>query len=230
MLSTFTARAWIATAVMGCLCLWPVPSHSESARVECAFTWAVDPPPPPARRPPTTIACHDGDACDADGDGGNGSCTFRIAACINNHDARGACTPTDTTTLELLKPDRNDPHDAAEDVTNAAGLFGSLTGLDGGARLMGICTNRPVSPPCLTNPECDSVPDRHDGRCYLFVRFFPPAVATDDCGAFTNVVVPLRPRRGGGLAAGAKRLRLRAANAAHVRDVDSLTLRCLPHL
>ena len=41
-----------------------------------------------------TVRCVEGDACDSDGACGNGSCTFRVAVCIDQHDPNlPQCTP-----------------------------------------------------------------------------------------------------------------------------------------
>jgi plastocyanin len=50
----------------------------------------VDPPQVSNGR---NVACTDGDACDADGQCGNDSCTFAVAVCINQADPNLACTP-----------------------------------------------------------------------------------------------------------------------------------------
>ena len=50
--------------------------------------------------PPPRLSCTDGDpACDADDV--PGQCTFRVSLCLNNEDARLACSPGSTTSLKL---------------------------------------------------------------------------------------------------------------------------------
>ena len=147
---------------------------SGSAKAECVAEWLLNPPPVyTSKRPPTRVVCHDGDSCDADEDPNNHSCTFQVALCFNNHDSSlTKCSPSDTTTVEMMAPDRNGKRNRPEDTPNADALLNAIASTDSSASVLGICKNRVVGPPCLDNADCDT-PGRHDGRCYVFVRFSP---------------------------------------------------------
>jgi hypothetical protein len=85
-----------------CQCHDPLPGRcipgGGSRFTDCFVEWLVLPVPAPAEPgapPRRAIVCADGDpACDADG-AADGTCTFRVATCVNNADPRLAprCVP-----------------------------------------------------------------------------------------------------------------------------------------
>jgi len=83
-----------------------IPGGTSNSKTDCLIELRVSPTPPrdPRGVPSRTARCRDGDpACDADGE--NGSCTFAVALCINNHDPRlAACSPRDVQRLEVTSP------------------------------------------------------------------------------------------------------------------------------
>jgi cysteine-rich repeat protein len=76
--------------------------------------WAIR-SPAVAGFPPSTIKCIDGDpSCDADGST-NGSCSFRLAACLNVTDARiPSCSPSAVEFVKMRRPSPTDPNDDVE--------------------------------------------------------------------------------------------------------------------
>jgi sugar lactone lactonase YvrE len=82
--------------------------------------------PVPGSVPAPTLSCVDGDpSCDADPI--SGSCTFRLAVCLNNEDSRLPCSPGPITSLRLKG---NQGKSAAGTATaSAIGAFASSTSI-----------------------------------------------------------------------------------------------------
>src|SRR5205807_915762 len=97
-------------------------SHIDSS--DCFLEWAIENPNGRVVNgfPSANQACIDGDpSCDADG-ASDGTCTFRLGACINVDDARlPTCHPPAIKVVALLRPAPLSPADAT-DVTNLGEL------------------------------------------------------------------------------------------------------------
>ena len=107
-----------------------VPStHVDSSN--CFFEWAIDNPNSPVVNgfPSRDQTCIDGDpSCDADG-ATDGTCTFRLGACINADDARfPTCHPAAIKIVDLFHPAPLNPSDATDGV-NASRLVPELEAL-----------------------------------------------------------------------------------------------------
>ena len=92
-------------------------SHVDSSN--CFLEWAIDNPNGPVVNgfPSRDQTCIDGDpSCDADG-ATDGTCTFRLGACINADDARfPTCHPAAIKIVDLLHPAPLNPADATDGV------------------------------------------------------------------------------------------------------------------
>src|SRR5438093_1626559 len=104
-------------------------SHVDSSN--CFLEWAIENPNSPVVNgfPSRNQTCIDGDpSCDADGVS-DGTCTFRLGACINVDDPRlPTCHPPAIKLLELLHPPPLNPADAT-DVANLGRLVPALEAL-----------------------------------------------------------------------------------------------------
>ena len=104
-------------------------SHIESS--DCFLEWAIENPNGPIVNgfPSANQTCIDGDpSCDADG-ASDGTCTFRLGACINFDDLRlPTCHPPAIKVVALLRPAPLSPADAT-DVTNLGELVPALESL-----------------------------------------------------------------------------------------------------
>jgi len=104
-------------------------AHVDSSN--CFLEWAIENPNSPVVNgfPSANQTCIDGDpACDADG-ASDGTCTFRLGACIDVDDPRlPTCHPPAIKLLELLHPPPLNPADAT-DVVNLAQLVPALEAL-----------------------------------------------------------------------------------------------------
>ena len=104
-------------------------SHVDSSN--CFLEWAIENPNSPVVNgfPSRNQTCIDGDpSCDADG-ASDGTCTFRLGACINVDDPRlPTCHPPAIKLLELLHPPPLNPADAT-DVANLGRLVPALEAL-----------------------------------------------------------------------------------------------------
>ena len=115
--------------------------------------------------PDRKIRCTDGDACDLDG-AADGSCSFRIAVCLNNRDPRApACTSAGIDVVNLRRPSVGSKR--AHEAAAAAGLLASIS----------------VIAPSALDGDDD-------------VRFTPAMTAPDSCGPLVDVAVPINGKRG----------------------------------
>ena len=169
--------------------------------------------------------CDDGNTT-----GGDRTCTFKVALCFNNEDARFACTPTDVARVQLLLPREAQPRDAT-DLANRNAIEAALVGVNGAVR--GQCT-LPVSKLhqlCSANADCDSTPGSGNGVCATrFVLFEPPLSARNRCTDFALVQVPLHNNR-----MSSRTIRLSATPSndpvtgrKRAADTDALRLVCRP--
>jgi cysteine-rich repeat protein len=94
----------------------------------CMLEWAIR-NPAVSGFPPSSITCIDGDpACDGDG-ATNGSCTFRVSACLNVTDVRiPSCEPAAVEFIKLRRPSPTDPNDDVE-AANAQPLLDAVKAL-----------------------------------------------------------------------------------------------------
>src|SRR5262249_11428278 len=106
---------------------------NERAPQSCAFEWLVDPNLTTDRKgfPDSTVTCADGQAfCDADATN-DGTCTFRLAVCLNSTDPRLVCTPSSVSSLTLS--DKIVASSDPADQTNATTLLDALAAIDPGS-------------------------------------------------------------------------------------------------
>lgn len=183
----------------------PCAPGGGSPATDCQLEWAPVPVPPLDRKsaPMNKVVCREGDPmCDADPDLSNASCTLRSAVCINNADPRlPRCAPSEIGTFELLRP-RDRPDDAAA-TANRAALEGQFGGGPGG---FGVTVRRRGS-----------------------TIFAGTANASQNlCSTALDFVVPLHRSGSGRLRRGMQKFTVKTIDASGRRDVDKLTLECVP--
>lgn len=176
------------------------------AKTDCHLEWKLMPVPSLNRRglPKNVLYCYEGDPrCDADPDLSNHSCSFQVALCINNSDARFVqCAPANIAAFEVRSPD---PARALppEDRANVATLEDQA-----GAGGFGVQILRRRTP--LPTPGAT------------------PNASTNTCGTTFQLTVPLKQTALGTLSRGRKRFRVGAWTSAGILDSDSLRLVCRP--
>lgn len=170
---------------------------------DCVLEWQLA--PSPARRgtgfPDNKLICWEGDArCDSDTSLTNRSCTFRVAACINNADPRmPTCTNSTPATWEVMKPNPV----RVKTMTDAANLA-ALEGLGGGG--FGV-----------------SVVRKHGA----IVHSGAPNPSPNLCTNFASIIVPLKQTRSGPRRF-MSRFRVRATTDFQAIDTDLIRLECRP--
>jgi hypothetical protein len=201
---------------------------------DCTQEWLTNPVTAlsPKGLPMNRLECTDDNPiCDFGTATGDKACTFHIALCFNVVEQRFACSPTDVSGVELLRPRDDQPHDII-DTANRAALETALGGLN--PAVQGVCSSGGPKrgQRCTVNADCDSTPGSGNGRCAgRQATFVPPLSTPNTCTAFADIRVPLR----NGAMQGARTLVLRAtpSNGPTGRkrrnDTDWLTLICKPH-
>ena len=196
---SFTVNSLWSNLATGCVasapCAPPPVACTDSGRgtctanerdpQSCAFEWLVEPNLTTDRKgfPGGTVTCADGQAfCDADATN-DGTCTFRLALCLNSADPRLACTPSAVSSVILSSKlaGSSDPADQA----NATNLLDALAGIDPGST--GTVSSGSV--------------------------VYTPAASTENaCSGYVDVLVPVR-LRGAGAATGIRVLSLSVQTA-----------------
>lgn len=199
----------------------------------CMVEWLTNPTAPKGNNglPVRRLTCTDDDpTCDFGAAGGDRSCTFQVALCLNVADTRVPCLRTDFARLKILSPSETQPRSALA-MANRNALEGVMTSV--GAAVKGTCVNRGPrrGQLCTTDAECDAAPGVGNGICRgRFVAFEPPLTAANVCTPYALITVPLR-QTAGGLRRSATRLVVAAASdrTEGARGGDALTLICRPH-
>jgi len=171
---------------------------------DCNIEWLVAPVPPLNRSgiPKNTLVCTDGDpTCDFDSDPNNHSCTFHVALCINDADARfiPTCGPLDIVSFEVRQPPLSSLK--AADIANRAVLEQQA-----GDPVNGF-----------------GVDVMHHGTV---ASFGSPNSTRDLCSGALDIVVPRRSLRRGRFGSGFATLKVRTVSSDRQVDTDVLHLRC----
>lgn len=168
----------------------------------CALEWVPSAVPTFAANgiPRPRLSCREGDPrCDFGGAPDDGSCTFRVALCINNSDPRtSVCAPSRIDSIEVRKPNPT-RFETAADALNAAALEGQAGNGPGG---FGVSVLR-------------------RGETIFFGR---PNGTPNLCGPPLDIIVPMRSTRAG-LVPGSRRLRLKVT-ADSVSTIATIRLTC----
>lgn len=176
-----------------------------SVKTDCMTEWWVPGTPFIGSGRNIEVFCIPGAYCDADGDGTDGTCTFRVALCLNTSDPALQCTSPGVLRFELKKPNALYAKTPA-DTINAGNVLGVLAG----PPLRGV-----------------------SGPTASAISFAPPIQAGDVCTSAFDVVVPLKSR-GGTHQKGSVKLRSVAVapqvglTMRGVKDSDLLRLSCYP--
>jgi hypothetical protein len=183
------------------------------------------PPKPDGVFPAAQLTCtNDDPTCDF-GAPGDGACHFLVAFCLNVPDPRLACTPTDVTTVEVMKPkiDFNDP----TAYQNHYAIAAAFTALGPEER---HCTApaAAVGTQCFSDADCGV-----GGKCgKANISANPPFGAPSHCTDYVTIDVPLKNKKGV-YVTGKSQVSLRittspdAASKVH-KDTDKLKLVCNP--
>lgn len=175
---------------------------------DCLAEWYVASAPSVRLGGHTLVYCRPGESCDADGDGTDETCTFRLALCFNTTDPRLDCDQVGVRSFTLLSPNPLNPRSTGRDVLNGSAILRALT----------------ASP--LGGTSSTSEPS---------IAFTPDIADTNVCSDVFEVKVALGHTRAGTPIAG--RLKLRSLVVSPpvpggarrgVKDSDLLSLACYP--
>lgn len=207
---------------------------------DCVAEWLVSTTPPPPTNvrlntPMNRVICQNGNpGCDFDGSGTDTKCTFHVQVCLNNHDPRFTCSPSNVTSFELLRPRQGAVSNDAADIANIKAFQTALGGKS--------CDNEPQTRSCLSDSDCVApgtctdppvvgVPVVHGKTPIIPPMPTPtptPNTAANLCSNIMSIQVPLRtPASGPASKSKVFSIKVRTTNN-RVIDSDSLTLTCLP--